>query len=468
MFLLFALLPEAILEGVLIPQYPYIVKFLLPNELEENIGHYVGILGSAFYLPLFVMNLFWGAASDKIGPKPILIAGLIVCLITTIGFGLAQNFWILVFLRFLSGIFGANSTVAKGMIGETFRNQDARAWSYSLYGSVYGVSGIIGPLIGGILSNPASLYPDYIGKDSLLGRFPYLLTSMVGSLLALCSLYTTIFYLRTKGNKEPLYDAIDDMDSPGALQLTPISRQPDSSDAHDGNQSDDSQLGVVRRSPTRKRNPFTLDDDVTLVEPAKVAYSFTSWKTVGPIMLYCILAYTNMAYFTSLPLFLSASAPLGLNLNSRDTSFFVTTISMAKLLVQLVFVEKLIVYLRGPIPTYRLGMFLYMPAHLLVPMLSGTPIDLVLPPLLFFMTIFGGCESLGYVSIMLIVTDSAGPSNLGMAHGFASTMAAFVRTIAPSITGYLWEVGVHHGWPGFMFAFGAVTSALGGICAQFV
>lgn len=131
LILLTGVIPEAILECSLIPLYPFIVRHLLPNEKE--VGYYAGLLGSAFYLPSFIMNIVWGAASDKFGRKPILISGLIAGLISTVGLGISESYTLTLACRFLAGIFGANSTVAKGMIGDIARDQRSRAWGFAMY-----------------------------------------------------------------------------------------------------------------------------------------------------------------------------------------------------------------------------------------------------------------------------------------------------------------------------------------------
>jgi MFS family permease len=126
LLVLLGLLPEALLDYSLIPLYPFMVRHLMPNEPESSIGFYSGLLASAFYMPLFIMNVVWGAASDRLGRKPILLAGMLVCLATTMVTGYTNNYTIVLACRFLAGIFGANSTVAKGMIGAL--DQESRAW----------------------------------------------------------------------------------------------------------------------------------------------------------------------------------------------------------------------------------------------------------------------------------------------------------------------------------------------------
>lgn len=127
--LLSGLIPEALINATLIPLYPFMVRSLLPNETE--IGYYAGILGSLFYFPSLIMNVVWGAASDRVGRKPILIAGIIVCGIATLGLGLTKSYSVTLGCRFLAGVFGSNPIVAKGMIGHMARDQPSRAWAYS-------------------------------------------------------------------------------------------------------------------------------------------------------------------------------------------------------------------------------------------------------------------------------------------------------------------------------------------------
>jgi MFS family permease len=70
-----------------------------------------------------------------------LIAGLVVCALSILVLGFSKSYIVTLLCRFSAGLFGANSTVAKGYIGDLARDQRLRAWGYSMYGSVYGISG---------------------------------------------------------------------------------------------------------------------------------------------------------------------------------------------------------------------------------------------------------------------------------------------------------------------------------------
>ena len=65
LYLLISIVPEALQDAMLIPLYPFMIRFYLPDIPESQVGSYTGLLISSFYFPLFLMNLVWGKISDK-------------------------------------------------------------------------------------------------------------------------------------------------------------------------------------------------------------------------------------------------------------------------------------------------------------------------------------------------------------------------------------------------------------------
>ncbi|KAH9264388.1 hypothetical protein BASA83_012145 [Batrachochytrium salamandrivorans] len=49
------------------------------------------------------------------------------------------------------------------MLGEIDRDDAGRSWAYAIYSSVYGVVGILGPILGGLLADPAKLTQIHLG-----------------------------------------------------------------------------------------------------------------------------------------------------------------------------------------------------------------------------------------------------------------------------------------------------------------
>ena len=115
--IIIAIIPEGILEAMLIPLFPYIA-----SSFNSDNGIHTGLLTSAFYMPLFIMNIYWGMTSDTHGRKPILLAGLVIGLISALIISQANSFSTVFVARLLAGFFGSNSTIAKSMIGDYATN----------------------------------------------------------------------------------------------------------------------------------------------------------------------------------------------------------------------------------------------------------------------------------------------------------------------------------------------------------
>jgi MFS family permease len=454
--LLTGLIPEAILESTLIPLYPFIVRFLMPNEID--VGHYAGLLGSAFYFPLFLMNLVWGAASDRFGRKPILLLGIFVSLPTTLLLGISDSYWLTLACRIIAGTFGANSTVAKGMIGDMARDSRVRAWAYAMYGSVYGLSGFLGPFLGGLLSNPADLYPQWFSKEGLFGKHPFLLICIFCFILSLTGFLGTLFFL-SENDREDYQEVIveenEEMILPTRLSESSI----------------DETIGSIAFRKNTARNDQQETTPIhpahVLDSPTEVHFQFFTWNTLGPIFLYCTIAYTNMTYMTALPLFFSTPKERGgLGLNSRDTAMYFSIIAGTKLFVQFLLFDRVLLYMGSAKKTFEWGMLLYIPGHVLTPFQVYFSGFIGFLSNFFVMSTFGTCESLGYLSVILMITESQQPQHLGLAHGLASTLAALARTLSPAITGVIWEWGVELHWNWLVFVVGGGMALMGAIAAQ--
>ncbi|MCA1029873.1 MFS transporter [Bacillus timonensis] len=106
---------------------------------------------SAYLLMNAVTVLIYGKLSDLFGRKPILTFGLIVFLIGSILCGFSQSMEMLIFFRFVQG-FGAGAVmpIASTIVGDMYTKEE-RAKVQGYLSSVWGVSAIMGPALGGML-----------------------------------------------------------------------------------------------------------------------------------------------------------------------------------------------------------------------------------------------------------------------------------------------------------------------------
>lgn len=106
---------------------------------------------SAYLLMNAVTVLIYGKLSDLFGRKPILTFGIIIFLIGSILCGMAETMEMLILFRFIQGFgAGAVAPIATTIVGDIYTKEE-RAKIQGYLSSVWGISAITGPALGGLL-----------------------------------------------------------------------------------------------------------------------------------------------------------------------------------------------------------------------------------------------------------------------------------------------------------------------------
>ncbi|MDP4086216.1 MAG: MDR family MFS transporter [Bacillota bacterium] len=106
---------------------------------------------SSYLLMNSVTVLIYGKLSDLFGRKPILFFGIIVFLIGSILCGFANSMKTLIIFRLIQGFgAGAVTPIATTIVGDIYTKEE-RAKIQGYLSSVWGISAILGPAIGGLL-----------------------------------------------------------------------------------------------------------------------------------------------------------------------------------------------------------------------------------------------------------------------------------------------------------------------------
>ena len=134
-----------------------IVGPALPTIATQLNGNDLYVWAITIYLLTSTITVpFWGKLSDLYGRKPIFMIGIVFFLAGSALSGLSQSMGMLILFRGIQGI-GAGSLfpVALAIIGDMFTPQE-RGKYQGLFGAVFGVAFIVGPLVGGFLTERIS------------------------------------------------------------------------------------------------------------------------------------------------------------------------------------------------------------------------------------------------------------------------------------------------------------------------
>ena len=98
----------------------------------------------------------YGKLSDYFGRKPMLLIGIVLFLIGSALSGLSQTMWQLILFRGVQGLgAGALFPISLAVIGDLFTPAE-RGKYQGLFGGVFGVAFLIGPFLGGVLTDNLS------------------------------------------------------------------------------------------------------------------------------------------------------------------------------------------------------------------------------------------------------------------------------------------------------------------------
>ena len=106
---------------------------------------------SAYLFGFAVMNLFHGALSDSLGRRPVVLWGLVVFTLASVGCAMSQHIGALVFFRALQGMSaGAGIVISRAVIRDMFPPHDAQR-VMSQVTIYFGVAPAVAPMVGGFL-----------------------------------------------------------------------------------------------------------------------------------------------------------------------------------------------------------------------------------------------------------------------------------------------------------------------------
>jgi EmrB/QacA subfamily drug resistance transporter len=190
--LLLTLLLEALDQTVVSTALPRIISTL------QGFDRYTWSV-TAYALASITAIPIVGKLSDQFGRKGFLLVGTVIFLVGSVLSGAAQNMDQFIAFRALQGLgAGVGIGLVFSVIADIFTLKERLKWQ-SLFGVVYGFSNLVGPTIGGLLTDHGPVLGDIV-TDSTRWRWVFYINLPVG-LLALVGL---VLYLPT--NRQTIHN----------------------------------------------------------------------------------------------------------------------------------------------------------------------------------------------------------------------------------------------------------------------
>ena len=163
--------------GLVVPLLPFFAQSLKAEAWQ------ITLMFSAYSLGQFFAEPFWGRLSDRIGRKPVLLITLAANAVGYLALAFVPNIWLAIAVRLFTGLGAGNISTVQGYIADV-TPPEQRAGRMGMIGAAFGMGFIVGPGLGGLLTQPQ------------LGHIGYQLPIFVAAALAALAALGVVTFLR--------------------------------------------------------------------------------------------------------------------------------------------------------------------------------------------------------------------------------------------------------------------------------
>ena len=170
-FILITICLDSIGLGIIIPSFPTLVSETAHVPIGKASIYFGWVMGAYAFMQ-FIFSPLIGNLSDRFGRRPILLISVLGMSLDYLVMYFAPDLFWLVLGRAVSGIFGASFTSASAYIAD-ISTPDKRAQNFGMIGAAFGIGFVIGPAIGGLLSDFGSRTPFLVAAFFSMANFIY-------------------------------------------------------------------------------------------------------------------------------------------------------------------------------------------------------------------------------------------------------------------------------------------------------
>ncbi|KAF5010023.1 hypothetical protein FDECE_3802 [Fusarium decemcellulare] len=470
-----ARMSEPLVQSSLQAYMFYQLKWFDPDLPDSTISAQAGVLHASFTAAQFVTAMLWGRVADspRAGRKTVLLIGLCGTSLSCLGFGFATSFWQALVFRTIGGATNGNVGVMRTMISEIIREKKYQSRAFLLLPMTFNCGIILGPIMGGLLSDPAGSYPGLFGSVDFFIKYPYATPNIISSVfLAIAALAV---WLGLEETLDALRDHPQDVGSRIGHRLASfVRRRFFSRNTHGGYAAiptEDVELAPdgepVTKRPVRRytqrlpfRRMFTRNVTMTFAANFLLGIHIGTFNSLWFVFLSTpVWNPEKSEHQRHLPFLFTG----GLGLPPRSVGLAMAILGFIGINLQL-FLYPRISGRFGTTKAWRFSLFCFPIAYFLVPYLSVVPSSDSSPPpspkggILIWLAICGvlSIQVLGRTfaipsQTILINNCSPHPSVLGTIHGLGQSVSSAARTVGPMIGGVIYGFGLNKGVVGLVW-----------------
>ncbi|KAH9907803.1 major facilitator superfamily domain-containing protein [Xylariomycetidae sp. FL2044] len=454
--------------------FPYVYFMLreFDEVAESQVPFFAGLLIAVFTFCEFLSGMIWASVSDRIGRKPTLLIGSLCGIVAAMSFGFSRSVAVAVSARAFGGLFNPNVGLVQTCVVELAREKEQRAKALSYVTFLRSMGNLVGPVLGGLLANPAELYPSIFPPNSFWTAYRFALPNIVVASLQLLTSVAMFLYLE---ETNPRVSARPDVGLRiGAGIKTFLGRAPTPKQAYtyvplsdqaaiDTSQLTDASSEVESHEPHPGPDPSPppVEENFNNKPPAS---AFTP-QVIFQILAVSILAFHKVSSDAIMPTFLAAPFPDtgGFGYSSQKIGIILLSQAVFAMIIQAAVIPRLIGRL-GALRAFRLVLGLYPCTYVLTPFLPrlAGPLGLGLVVLDLWIKVM--LSSVGYICSAVLISDTAPARDfLARINGAAASLSCLSRSIGPIVSGKLLEVAFHRGFAGVAFWTLGGVALMGGV-----
>ncbi|KAI9054586.1 hypothetical protein LZ554_001739 [Drepanopeziza brunnea f. sp. 'monogermtubi'] len=466
----------------------YLLKSFDASLSDAVVSTQAGLLQGCFTGAQVLTAVLWGKAADATwcGRKRVLLIGLGGTAVSCIGYGFATTFFWAAFWRVIGG--GINGTVGiiRTMIAEITKEKKYQSRAFLILPMSFNVAGILGPMMGGLLVDPATNLPEMFGPGAFLGfswvqKYPYALPSVLNALFLTITTCIVFFGLEeTLKARRGRFDLGIHL----KFRLSSFLRSKSSISGYSRLQTRDApepEIQMLEAAKPPPKKTFTQTLSFRRIWTRNVIFTLIS----GAFYDFHLGAFANLwTLFLSTPRFL-ATEPQGnfhpfaftggLGMPASTVGIATSILGLLGMVLQ-IFLYPPVHARLGTLRSFRYFLLLFPLSYFITPYLSILPSSTAAPAaasgaliwigIIFVLLLKVTARTFTLpASIILLNNCSPHPSVLGTIHGVGQSCSAGFRTIGPVVGGWWYGAGLEAGVIGASWWGVAGMSGLGCVAA---